>query len=115
MLSDRLLVVTDESYSKDAGVSWTKARPMTKDRAGCVWPRLVTLGGGAAGGPAATLLSGGRICNEHISGLFLWANEGMARAPGVFCFVSVLFLRSSLVIISNLPPFLAISHEVMIK
>ena len=29
------------------------------------------------------LLSGGRICNENITGLFLWANaDGMARAPG---------------------------------
>ena len=67
-------------------MTWTKAQPMTRDRAGCVWPRLLTLrstadrGVGSAG--AATLLSGGRVCNENITGLFLWVNEGMARAPG---------------------------------
>ena len=55
---------------------------MTKDRAGCVWPRLTTLGSDSAGVGAATLLSGGRICNENMTGLFLWANNGMARTPG---------------------------------
>jgi hypothetical protein len=60
-----------ETYSEDGGVTWTKARPMTRDRAGCVWPRLLTLSSSAAGGApaaAATLLSGGRICNENITG-----------------------------------------------
>jgi hypothetical protein len=82
-----------ETYSQDGGRTWTKAVPMTRDRAGCVWPRLLTLGKSAA--PPSTdvdaaaaadngpvLLSGGRLCNEGITGLFLWANEGMARTPG---------------------------------
>ena len=71
-----------ESYSSDGGVSWSKARPMTRDRAGSVWPRLAVLGSTGHPGGAAALMSGGRICNENITGLFLWANDGMARAPG---------------------------------
>eukprot|EP01052_Picozoa_sp_SAG31_P012137 SAG31_NODE_702_length_12723_cov_4.100206_5_plen_868_part_00 len=69
-----------ESYSTDQARTWTKARPMNTDRVGCVWPRLLTFG--TTDKPGPVVLSGGRICVENQSGLFLWANEGMARAPG---------------------------------
>ena len=72
-----------ETYSKDAGVTWTKAVPMTTDKAGCVWPRLLTFGDPHnTSVPSPAIMSGGRVCIEGITGLFLWANEGMARAPG---------------------------------
>ena len=58
------------SYSTDHGVSWTLPKPI--EGTGCARPRLQRLGGGAL------LMTGGRLCVENMTGIFLWLNaDGM--------------------------------------
>jgi hypothetical protein len=65
-----------QSYSTDRGLSWTPPRPI--HGAGCARPRLRLL---EPDGPL--LLSGGRLCVENTTGLFLWVNEdGLAGLHG---------------------------------
>jgi hypothetical protein len=65
-----------QSYSTDLGRSWTVPRPIVG--AGCARPRLRLL---EPDGPL--LLSGGRLCVENTTGLFLWINEnGLAGLHG---------------------------------
>jgi hypothetical protein len=54
-----------QAYSSDSGLSWDKARPI--EGAGCARPRLLRL---EPAGPI--LLSGGRLCMEKTSDMFLW-------------------------------------------
>lgn len=53
-----------QAYSSDGGRSWSTPRPITG--AGCVRPHLLSFG--SAGG---LVLSGGRICVENQTGLYL--------------------------------------------
>jgi hypothetical protein len=72
------------SFSTNNGVSWTT--PKAIKGTGCARPRLMRL----LGGPL--LLSGGRLCTENMTGIFLWVNaDGMggfnSSAPGTQNFV----------------------------
>ena len=61
-----------QAYSSDGGQSWSTPRPI--HGAGCVRPHLLSFG--SAGG---LVLSGGRICVENRTGLYIWHNrDGMA-------------------------------------
>ena len=65
-----------QSYSSDGGTVWTAARPIAGT--GCVRPRLMRM---EPVGPL--LMSGGRLCTENTTGLFMWVNyDGMAGALG---------------------------------
>jgi hypothetical protein len=55
------------SFSTNDGRSWTRPRPI--EGTGCARPRLMRLSGGPL------LLSGGRLCVENMTGIFLWVNE----------------------------------------
>jgi hypothetical protein len=58
------------SFSSDHGVSWSRPKAMLGT--GCARPRLKRLDGGAL------LLTGGRLCVENMTGVFLWLNsDGM--------------------------------------
>lgn len=66
------------SYSSD-GVSWSAPRPI--EGTGCARPKLKKLTSGVL------LLSGGRLCVENKTGIFLWVNsDGMggyrSKRPG---------------------------------
>ena len=68
-----------QAYSADGGRSWSKPRPIRG--AGCVRPHLLSFGGLAGGG---LVLSGGRICVENMTGLFIWHNpDGLADHAGI--------------------------------
>jgi hypothetical protein len=73
-----------QAFSTDMGVSWTHATPIPGS--GCARPRLLSF---SPNGPkqlatkklekpekktAPVLISGGRVCYENITGLFLWLN-----------------------------------------
>ena len=58
------------SFSTDNAASWTKPKPI--DGAGCVLPRLHNLPSGPL------ILTGGRLCVEGITGLFLWINADVS-------------------------------------
>ena len=60
------------SYSSNFGSSWSSAVPLTGT--GCARPRLLSLGKAKP-----MVLSGGRLCTEHMTGLFVWLN--LAGAP----------------------------------
>ena len=62
-----------QSYSTDAGSSWTAPRPI--HGAGCARPRLLRL---EPSGPL--LMSGGRLCVENTTGIFLWVNSNAMAA-----------------------------------
>lgn len=65
-----------QSYSTDLGVSWSLPRPIPG--AGCARPRLMLM---EPHGPL--LLSGGRLCVENTTGIFLWVNaDGLAGLNG---------------------------------
>ena len=65
-----------QSYSTDSGASWSLPRPIPG--AGCARPRLMLM---APHGPL--LLSGGRLCVENVTGIFLWVNaDGLAGLNG---------------------------------
>ena len=74
--------------STDEGASWSKGKALPG--VGCVKPRLLMLGEKAANGalkkgaPAGPLiLSGGRLCVENVTDVFVWLNEdGLAGAAG---------------------------------
>lgn len=55
------------SYSSNFGSSWSSTVPLTGT--GCARPRLLSLGSGKP-----MVLSGGRLCTEHMTGLFVWLN-----------------------------------------
>jgi hypothetical protein len=59
------------SFSTDHGITWTAPKPI--EGTGCVRPKLMRL-------PSGTLLlTGGRLCVENTTGIFLWVNaDGMA-------------------------------------
>ena len=60
-----------QSRSDTAGRTWTRPAPMAG--AGCVRPHLLSFGRGGM------VLSGGRLCVENMTGLFLWLNaDGLA-------------------------------------
>ena len=54
------------SFSTDHGKSWTHPQPIPGT--GCARPRIKQLSGGAL------LLTGGRLCVENTTGIFLWVN-----------------------------------------
>ena len=58
------------AFSTDNAASWTEPRPM--DGVGCVLPRLHRLSSGPL------VLTGGRLCVEGITGLFLWVNADVS-------------------------------------
>jgi hypothetical protein len=59
------------SYSTDHGVSWSFPTPI--EGAGCARPKVKRLPAGPM------LLTGGRLCVENMTGIFLWVNgDGMA-------------------------------------
>jgi hypothetical protein len=58
------------SFSTDNAATWS--HPKQIDGAGCVLPRLHLLPGGPL------VLSGGRLCVEGVSGLFLWVNADVS-------------------------------------
>jgi hypothetical protein len=63
------------AFSADNGRSWSALRQVTG--AGCARPRLMRLPSGPL------LLSGGRVCVENTTGIFLWVNEdGMGGSRG---------------------------------
>jgi hypothetical protein len=57
-------------FSSDAGHTWSHAKPV--NGTGCVKPRMMMLGEPAVPGPL--LLTGGRMCVENVTDLFLWLN-----------------------------------------
>ena len=58
------------SYSEDNGVTWSFPKPI--EGTGCARPRLRKLSSGPL------ILTGGRLCVENISGIFMWLNrDGM--------------------------------------
>lgn len=57
-----------QSYSTDSGDSWSLPRPI--HGAGCARPRLLKI---EPKGPL--LMSGGRLCVENTTGIFLWVNS----------------------------------------
>jgi hypothetical protein len=60
------------SYSSTSGSSWSPAVPL--EGTGCARPRLLSLGKGKP-----MVLSGGRLCTEHMTGLFIWLNLAGTR------------------------------------
>eukprot|EP01045_Picozoa_sp_COSAG04_P023561 COSAG04_NODE_2819_length_3535_cov_6.638242_1_plen_764_part_00 len=56
-----------QSYSQDNGATWTRMTPI--EGTGCARPRLLSLGVGKP-----LLISGGRMCVENVSSLFVWVN-----------------------------------------
>eukprot|EP01051_Picozoa_sp_SAG22_P011734 SAG22_NODE_1156_length_5335_cov_2.046600_1_plen_648_part_10 len=65
-----------QSFSTDRGETWSKAEMLPG--MGCVKPRLMLIGGSGAGAAVdkALLLSGGRLCKENVTDLFVWINGG---------------------------------------
>lgn len=64
-----------QAYSSDGGLTWTTPRPM--EGTGCARPKLLRLSDGPL------LLSGGRLCVENTTGIFLWVNDdGLAGLHG---------------------------------
>lgn len=66
-----------QSYSRDNGATWDAMTPIAGT--GCARPRLLSLG---AGKPM--LLSGGRMCVENTSGLFVWLNPTVGKPRSSF-------------------------------
>ena len=81
------------SFSKDNGVTWSAA-PIPMEGTGCARPKLKRLpgsgssigragagrdvAGGVDGGAGPMLLTGGRLCVENKTGIYLWVNsDGM--------------------------------------
>lgn len=62
-----------QSYSTDSGSSWTVPRQI--HGAGCARPRLIRI---EPSGPL--LMSGGRLCVENTTGIFLWVNQNAMAA-----------------------------------
>lgn len=60
------------SYSSDRGSTWSLAVPLAGT--GCARPRLLSLGKAKP-----MILSGGRLCTEHMTGLFMWLNLAGTR------------------------------------
>ena len=56
-----------QTYSSDDGATWDKMTPI--EGTGCARPRLLSLGPGKP-----MLISGGRMCTENMTGLFVWLN-----------------------------------------
>lgn len=66
------------SYSTDHGVSWSSS-PIPMEGTGCARPRLKRLPGDEGSSSGPLLLTGGRLCVENKTGIFLWVNnDGMA-------------------------------------
>ena len=63
------------SFSTDNAASWTKPKPI--DGAGCVLPRLHSLPSGPL------ILTGGRLCVEGITGVFLWINADVRAIQSI--------------------------------
>lgn len=60
-----------QSFSSDQAKTWSRPQPMPG--MGCVRPHLLSLGS------RGVVVSGGRLCVENTSGLFLWfSQDGMA-------------------------------------
>ena len=60
------------SYSSDSGSTWSRVEAIPGT--GCARPRLLSLGPGAP-----LIMSGGRLCIESMTGLFLWINPSGQR------------------------------------
>jgi len=58
------------AFSTDNSASWSAPKPI--EGAGCVLPRLHTLPGGPL------VLTGGRLCVEGMTGVFLWVNADVS-------------------------------------
>jgi hypothetical protein len=85
-------------FSTDAGRTWSKAKAV--NGTGCVKPRLMMLG--EAGAPGPLLLTGGRMCVENVTDLFLWLNsDGLAGSAASHLPLSDVWRRHSLSYVHN--------------